>query len=84
MIKSTLWELCERREYPESLVLAFIFSITDGALSSCFLQSFWGFTEASLGSEELQRFFSFGTCWSILEHSGSGSYQPWLEWECRN
>ena len=57
----------------KSLVFAFIFSITDGALSSFLLQGFWGFTEASLGSEELQRFSSFRSCWSISEHPGSGS-----------
>ena len=56
----------------KSLDLVFLFSIKDSALSSFFLWGFRGFTEASLGSQELQRFFSFCSCCGISKHSGRG------------
>ena len=58
--------------------------IKDRVLSPFFLLGFRVFSEASLGPEELQRFFSLRSCGSISEHSRSGIYQPWPEWECWN
>lgn len=56
-----------------SHVFVFMFSIKGSALSPFFLQGVRAFTEASLGTEELQRFVIFRSCGSISEHSGNGS-----------
>ena len=84
MLRNTIWELCGRGFYLKSPLFVFIFYIKDRALSPFFPQGFRGFTEASLGLEDLQRFLAFaavGVSQSIQE---VGVYQPWPEWECWN